>query len=49
MDAKSIEQAVSESIAAIEPVDDNRGPVEFKKHAASIILKRAIDRAWSLA
>ena len=49
MDADSIEQAVKESVAVIEPVDDNRGPVEFKKHAASIILKRAINRAWSLA
>lgn len=49
MDADTIKAAVSESIAVIEPVDDNRGPVEFKKHAASTILKRAIDRAWSLA
>ena len=37
--------AVSAAIAAIDPVADNRGPVEFKTHVAGVILRRAIDRA----
>ena len=34
---------------AIDPVADNRGPVEFKKHVAAVMLRRAIDRAQSRA
>lgn len=49
LDADTVAAAIAACIAVIEPVDDNRGPVEFKKHAASVLLKRAIDRAWSLA
>lgn len=37
--------AVAAAIDAIDPVADNRGPVEFKKHVAGIVLRRAIDRA----
>jgi len=33
----------------IDPVEDNRGPVEFKRHVAGVILARAIARAWSRA
>jgi carbon-monoxide dehydrogenase medium subunit len=33
----------------IDPAQDNRGPVEFKRHAANVILRRAIERAWSRA
>ncbi len=36
-------------IAAIDPSPDNRGPVEFKRHVAGVILSRAILRAWSRA
>ena len=43
----SINEAVHSAMEQIEPVDDNRGPAEFKKHAASIILERAIRMAWS--
>jgi carbon-monoxide dehydrogenase medium subunit len=43
----SIAAAVAACMAVIEPVDDNRGPVEFKKHAAAQITKRAIALAWS--
>jgi len=49
LDAQTLRAAVAECIDAIEPVDDNRGPVAFKKHAAAVVLKRAIDRAWSRA
>jgi len=41
--------AVAAAIDAIEPVADNRGPVEFKKHVAGVILRRAIDRAIARA
>lgn len=39
--AGSVEAALSD----IEPNEDNRGPVEFKKHVAGVILRRALDRA----
>lgn len=44
---RSIDAAVASCIASIEPVDDNRGPVEFKRHVAAQITRRAIERAWS--
>lgn len=44
-----IQAAVESSISTIEPVDDNRGPVEFKKHAAAMVLRRAIEQAWARA
>ncbi len=40
---------VAAMLDAIEPVADNRGPVEFKKHVAGVMLRRAIDRAQSRA
>lgn len=49
LDSDSLTKVVAACIDVIEPVDDNRGPVAFKRHAASIVLKRAIDRAWSRA
>jgi len=33
----------------IDPTEDNRGPIAFKKHVAGVILRRAIERAWSRA
>ena len=44
-----IESAVQSCISSIEPVDDNRGPIEFKKHAAAMVLRRAIEQAWARA
>ncbi len=44
-----VESCVSEMLNAIDPVADNRGPVEFKKHVAAVMLRRAIDRAQSRA
>jgi carbon-monoxide dehydrogenase medium subunit len=41
------EAAVAAALSAIEPVEDNRGPVEFKRHVAGVILRRAIARAES--
>ena len=34
---------------AIDPVEDNRGPVDFKKYVAGVVLRRAIERAASRA
>lgn len=47
--ADDIKKAVNGMIEAIDPADDNRGPVEFKKHAASVVLTRAIKSAWERA
>ncbi len=44
-----IEACVAAMLDAIEPVADNRGPVEFKKHVAAVMLRRAIERAQSRA
>jgi carbon-monoxide dehydrogenase medium subunit len=51
--SKVDEAALKVSMAAmlddIDPSEDNRGPVAFKKHLAGVILRRAIERAWSRA
>jgi carbon-monoxide dehydrogenase medium subunit len=44
-----VEGCVSAMLDAIDPVADNRGPVEFKKHVAAVMLRRAIARAMSRA
>ena len=48
-DAAAIEAAVAAMLGDIDPAEDNRGPVEFKRHAAAVILRRAIASAWSRA
>jgi carbon-monoxide dehydrogenase medium subunit len=48
-DAAAIKAAVTAALADIDPTEDNRGPVEFKKHVAGIIISRAIARALSRA
>lgn len=45
LDEAAISQAVSQSVNASDPQEDNRGPVNFKKHAAGIVIRRAIMRA----
>lgn len=47
--AGKIEGCVAAMLDAIDPVADNRGPVEFKKYVAAVMLRRAIDRALSRA
>lgn len=47
--ADAIAAAVDAMLGDIAPVEDNRGPVEFKRHVAGVILARAIARAWSRA
>ncbi len=48
-DAGAIKAAVVAMLNDIDPTEDNRGPVAFKKHVAGIILTRAITRAWERA
>ena len=45
----SVDEAVASAMGQIDPVEDNRGPAEFKRHAAAIILRRAIQQAWARA
>lgn len=49
VDDAAIAAAVSAMLGDIDPTEDNRGPIEFKRHAASVVLGRAIARAWSRA
>jgi len=49
LNEEAISSAVVASVDAIDPGEDLRGPVEFKKHVAGVILRRAIDRAISRA
>ena len=41
--------AVAAALDAIDPVEDMRGPVEFKKHVAGMMLRRAINAAMTRA
>ena len=49
VDEAAVKAAVSAMLGDIDPAEDNRGPVAFKKHVAGVILRRAIERAWSRA
>ncbi len=48
-DPVAVKAAVAAMLADINPSDDNRGPVAFKRHVAAVVLSRAIARAWSRA
>lgn len=48
-DASALDAAVVAMLGDIDPSEDNRGPVAFKRHVAGVILKRAIIRAWDRA
>lgn len=43
----AVTASVVAMLADINPSDDNRGPVAFKRQVASAVLGRAIARAWS--
>lgn len=49
LDKSAIDAAVAAMLPTIDPQEDNRGPVEFKKHVAGVMLRRAIERAASRA
>jgi len=48
-DAAALKAAVTAMLEDIDPSEDNRGPVAFKRHLAGIILSRAVTRAWDRA
>lgn len=47
--ADAVKAAIAAMLGDIDPQQDNRGPIEFKRHVAGVILARAITRAWSRA
>lgn len=47
LDGAAISAAVKAAVSASDPAEDNRGPIEFKKHVAGVIVRRAIERALS--
>lgn len=47
--AAAVTAAVAAMLGDIDPQKDNRGPIEFKRHVAGVILGRAIARAWARA
>jgi carbon-monoxide dehydrogenase medium subunit len=49
VDAAALDAAVTAMLGDIDPTEDNRGPVAFKNHVAGVILRRAVERAWSRA
>ena len=49
VDDAAIKAAMAAMLGDIDPSEDNRGPVAFKKHVAGVILRRAIERAWQRA
>ena len=49
LDDAALKASVAAMLDDIDPADDNRGPIAFKKHVAGVILRRAIERAWSRA
>lgn len=49
VDDVALKSAIAAMLGDIDPAEDNRGPVAFKNHVAGIILRRAIERAWSRA
>ena len=49
LDDAAIKAAMDAMLNDIDPTEDNRGPIAFKKHVAGIILRRAIERAWARA
>lgn len=49
VDQAAIDAAIAAMLEDIDPVEDNRGPVAFKRHVAGVMLSRAIARAWTRA
>lgn len=45
LEKSDIDVCVTAMLEAINPTEDNRGPVEFKRHVAGVILRRAIANA----
>jgi aerobic carbon-monoxide dehydrogenase medium subunit len=45
LDGTAVVEAVRQATALAQPAADQRGPVEFRRHIAGIMLQRAIQRA----
>jgi aerobic carbon-monoxide dehydrogenase medium subunit len=45
VDGAAIEKAVAAAVAITDPASDLRGPAEFRKHVAGVMVRRAIERA----
>ena len=48
-ESTAVDAAIAAMLSDIDPAADNRGPVEFKRHVAGVILRRAIARAATRA
>jgi carbon-monoxide dehydrogenase medium subunit len=48
-DVAALKASVAAMLGDIDPTEDNRGPVAFKRHVAGVILTRAVMRAWERA
>lgn len=48
-DPAAVAAAIEAMQGDIDPGEDNKGPVEFKRHVAGVVLRRAIARAWAAA
>jgi aerobic carbon-monoxide dehydrogenase medium subunit len=48
LDTAAIAAAVTSMEGDIDPAQDNRGPIDFKRHVAGVMLRRAIARAASI-
>ena len=48
-DAAALKAAAAAMLEDIDPTEDNRGPIAFKRHVAGVIPTRAIERAWQRA
>ena len=45
LDPGDVGAAVKAAVDASDPSEDNRGPIEFKKHIAGVVIRCAIERA----
>jgi len=45
VDGAAIEQAAAAAVAITDPASDQRGPAEFRRHVAGVMVRRAIGRA----
>lgn len=45
LDDAAVTAATDAAVNASDPQEDNRGPVEFKRHCAKVVIRRAIERA----
>ena len=49
VDAAAIEAAADKAVEITDPVSDTRGPVEYRRHAAGVMARRAIETALNRA